>query len=56
MLDLTALASCEEDDESGPPVDRSVWEAKTSPASMALVDQLFDLVQEVAPDPALALN
>jgi hypothetical protein len=55
VLDLVQIGT-EEDDEPGQATDRDYWLKKGSPISMALVDGMIDLINEVVPGMALKYN
>lgn len=48
VLDLMTLGT-DEEDEPGQATDRGYWEAKGSPATVALADRMLALVNEVTP-------
>lgn len=50
VLDLVQVGT-EEDDEPGQPTDRNYWISRGSPATVAVVDQILALVNEVTPGP-----
>lgn len=54
VLDRMTLGT-EEDDE-GEPTDRKYWEAKAAPETIALTDQLLELVHEIDPSVELKYN
>jgi len=53
VMDVVRLGA-EEEDEGGEATDRSYWERKASPQSLAIVDAMMDLVRRV--DPRLSLT
>lgn len=55
VLDRVQLG-LDEDDAGTEPADRSYWEAKASPATVGLVDQLLGTIREVDPSAALKYN
>lgn len=55
VLDLM-LPGAEEDDEPGQATDRSYWEAKGSPHSLAIGDEILQLVNSVLPGHDLKYN
>ncbi len=55
VLDRLILGT-DEDDVTEEPRDRGYWEAKGSPATLRLTDQLFEIVQEIEPTVALKYN
>ena len=55
VLDRLTLG-LEEEDEQDEPRDRSYWEAKASPDTLALTDRLLELVREVEPRATLKYN
>lgn len=55
VLDLMALGT-DEEDEPGQATDRAYWEAKGSPATVALADEMLALVNEVTPGQAPKYN
>lgn len=52
VLEPITLA-LEEEDEGEEPKDRSYWERKAAKATLKLTDDLFELVQEIAPNVTL---
>jgi hypothetical protein len=55
VLDVVQRGTAEED-EPGPPTDRTYWEQKAAAGSMRVTDQLLGLVREVTGDEHLDLN
>lgn len=55
VLDVTR-AGTEEEDEPGQPADRNFWTSRASPSSVALVDGVLELVNDVAPGFSLKYN
>ncbi len=55
VLDRTTLG-IEEDDDVDEPRDRAYWEAKGSPATLKVTDDLLALIREVEPGVALKYN
>lgn len=55
VLDRMTLG-LDEDDEAEEPKDRAYWEAKASPATLALTDGLLALIKEIEPRAALKYN
>lgn len=54
VLDELILGTDEDDEDAGSPAtDRAYWEAKSSKAGLALVDQYLDILHSVQPDLAL---
>ena len=57
VLDLSAIADDEEETGHGAePATRADWEGKASPESLAMVDQLFQLVRETTGNSGIALK
>lgn len=56
VLDQTALGGDDDDDEPGQATDREYWESKGSTQSLALADQLLDIINAVTPGHALKYN
>jgi hypothetical protein len=55
VLDLARLGT-DEEDEPGPPTDRTYWIDKASEDSLSVADRLLSLVNEVRPDMSLNYN
>lgn len=55
VLDLMALGT-DEEDEPGQATDRAYWEARGTPASVALADRMLALVNDVTPGQVLKYN
>lgn len=55
VLDRITLG-LDDDDEHEEPRDRAYWEAKASPATLAITDQLLALIKEIEPRAALKYN
>lgn len=55
VLDLVRVGT-EEEDEPGQATDRSYWISRGSPATVAVVDEILALVNEVTPGMALKYN
>ena len=54
VLDELILGTDEDDEDAGSPAtDRAYWEAKSSKAGIALVDQYLDILHSIQPDLAL---
>ncbi len=56
VLDQMTLGAADEDDEADQSTDRAYWEQKASKASVALADQLLQIVHEVEPAMTLKYN
>jgi len=54
VVDLVTLGT--EDEDVGETVDRSYWERKASPDTLAMTDQLLSIVRDVEPGLALKYN
>lgn len=55
VLDLMPLGT-EEEDEPDEPRDRSYWEKKATPETLALTDRILNIVREVEPTAVLKYN
>ena len=55
VLDRTTLG-IEEEEDADEPRDRGYWEAKGSPATLQITDELLSLIQEIEPAVALKYN
>jgi hypothetical protein len=56
ILDVTTLGVEREDEEPGQSVDRGYWEKKNTPETMATLDTLLTLVQQVDPSVSAKYN
>lgn len=56
VLDETTLGPDDDADEAQVQTDRTYWEERSSPESLALVDRIFDLVREIDPQLQLKYN
>ena len=56
VLDHVALGPADEDDEVEAATDRAYWEQRSTKASVALADQLLEIVREVEPEMTLKFN
>ncbi|WP_144376939.1 hypothetical protein [Rhodococcus pyridinivorans] len=55
VLDLTSLGT-EEEDEPGQATDRSYWVGKGTPETIAIADELLELINEITPGMAFKYN
>lgn len=56
VLDQMTLGLIDEDEEVSEVADRSYWEKRGTPETVKIADELFKLIQEIAPDVELKHN
>ncbi len=56
VLDQVRLGLVDEDESVQEPADRAYWEKRSSKASLAIVDELFEMIREFAPSVTLKYN